>query len=138
VLSEGRVLQSGSPQDIYDHPASPPVALQLGQPRINLLSVRLDGETRVAGDGTPVMQAAPGSAERAVLGVRPEHIEPEGGSHEGEVRVVEYMGPTTTLLVRWADTEIHILTRGRSEVRPFQVLRPRVDASRVVVFPPSQ
>ncbi len=138
VLSEGRVLQSGSPQEIYDQPASPPVALQLGQPRINLLPVRREGETWVAGDGTPVMPAAPGSLDRAVLGIRPEHIEPDGGGHEGEVRVVEYMGPTTTLLVRWAATEIHILTRGRSEVRPFQVLRPRVDASRVVVFPPSQ
>jgi ABC-type sugar transport system ATPase subunit len=137
VLAEGRVLQSGPPQQIYDHPASPPVALQLGQPRINLLSVRRSGEFWVATDGTPVMPAAPGSAERALLGIRPEHIAPEGGSHAGVVRVVEYMGATTALLVRWADTEIHIVTRGRSTVRPFQTLRPHVDRARVVVFPPS-
>lgn len=137
VLSEGRVLQSGEPREIYDRPRSPGVALQLGQPRINLLSVRRDGEFWIARDGTPVMPALPGSAERAVLGIRPEHIQPEGGSHEGVVRVVEYTGPTTTLLVRWADADVHIVTRGPSAVRPFQVLRPRVDAARVVVFPSS-
>jgi multiple sugar transport system ATP-binding protein len=137
VLAEGRVLQSGPPQEIYEHPASPSVALQLGQPRINLLPVRREGELWVAEDGTPVMPAQPGAAERAVLGIRPDHIKPEGGAHDGEVRVVEYMGPTTTLLVRWAGTEIHISSRGQSAIRPFQILRPRVDAARVVVFPPS-
>ncbi len=137
VLSEGRVLQSGPPRQIYDHPVSPPVALQLGQPRINLVPVRRSDDLWVARDGTPIMAAEPGSAEQAVLGIRPEHIAPDGGSHEAEVRVVEYMGATTTLLVQWAGSEIHIVTRGRSEVRPQQILRPHVDRTRVVVFPPN-
>jgi len=134
VLAEGRVLQSGPPEQIYDQPASPTVALQLGQPRINLLPVRRVGDVWTTEDGTPVMPAAPGSASVATLGIRPEHVAPDGGSHEGVVRVVEYMGATTTLLVGWANTEIHIVTRGRGGFRPSQVLRPRVDPAHVVVF----
>jgi multiple sugar transport system ATP-binding protein len=137
VLAAGQVLQSGPPQQIYDQPASPTVALQLGQPPINLLRVQRGGDLWLASDGTPVMRAAPGSGDRAVLGIRPEHVAPDGGGQEGVVRVVEYMGATTTLLVRWAGSEIHIVTRGRSAVRPADVLRPHVDAARVVVFPPS-
>lgn len=135
VLGEGRVLQSGPPEEIYDNPASPTVALQLGQPRVNLLLVRRVGDHWVTQDGTPIMAAAPGSPESAVLGVRPEHIELYGGTHEAEVRVVEYMGATTTHLVRWANNEVHIVIRGRSSVRPSDLLRPRVDPARVVVFP---
>jgi multiple sugar transport system ATP-binding protein len=137
VLAGGRVLQSGPPQRIYEKPESPTVALQLGQPPINLLPVRRADDLWIAADGTPVMPAAPGSAERAVLGLRPEHLTLDGGSHDGVVKVVEYMGATTTLLVHWAGSEIRIVTRGRSAVRPSDVLRPRVDAARVVVFPPS-
>jgi multiple sugar transport system ATP-binding protein len=134
VLAGGRVLQSGTPEAIYDRPVSPTVALQVGQPAINLLPARRsDGFWRTA-DGTPIAPAEGGPRDRALVGVRPEHVAPEGGSHDGIVEVVEYMGPTTTLLVRWADAEIHIVTRGRSAIRPHDVIRPRIDAARAIVF----
>src|SRR3954467_3442407 len=37
VLSEGRILQTGTPEQIYRQPVSPEVAKQLGQPAINLI-----------------------------------------------------------------------------------------------------
>src|SRR5438045_5861717 len=43
VLSAGRILQTGTPREIYERPTSPVVALQLGQPAINLLPVRREG-----------------------------------------------------------------------------------------------
>ena len=39
VLSGGRVLQTGTPEEIYRRPVSPTVARQVGQPRINVISV---------------------------------------------------------------------------------------------------
>jgi multiple sugar transport system ATP-binding protein len=138
VLSEGKVLQSGTPEEIYDRPASPTVALQLGQPAINLLRVRRYGELWRAEDGTPVMPATSDfSADEALLGVRPEDVRLDGGEHDGTARVVEYMGPTTTLLVRWAGSDVHIVTRGQSQVRPFDTVRPRIDAARAILFSPT-
>lgn len=135
VLSGGKVLQTGTPQEIYERPASPLVALQLGQPAINLLPVERSNGFWCTRDGTPLLPANGGPGDRALLGVRPEHVAPEGGEHEGLVRVVEFMGPTTTLLVRFAGTDIHIVTPGRSDLRPSAVVRPKIDAERVVLFP---
>jgi multiple sugar transport system ATP-binding protein len=136
VLSEGRILQTGTPREIYDRPASPVVALQLGQPAINLLPVRrAEGQWR-AHDGTPLMRADASGAVERVLGVRPEHVALVGGeaTSEGVVRVVEYTGPTTTLLVDWLGSHVHIVVPRRASVRPGDRVHPRIDVSRAVLF----
>jgi multiple sugar transport system ATP-binding protein len=135
VLSEGRVLQTGTPYEIYRRPASPSVAQQLGQPTINLIQAQLSGGHWVTTDGTPIAPAPSASPELVLLGIRPEDISTEGGVHAAVVRVVEYMGPTTTLLVHWGGCELHIVTRGRSPLRPNDTLFPRFDPTRIVTFP---
>jgi len=148
VLSEGRILQTGTPREIYERPASPVVALQLGQPAINLLPVRRDAGMWCTADGTPLLAAdATGPAER-LLGVRPEAITPLGLA-EGPaaaqaassartpaavVRVVEYIGPTTTLLCEWAGAHVHIVVPRRGSFRPGDRLSPRIDAARAILF----
>ncbi|HVS10275.1 MAG TPA: TOBE domain-containing protein, partial [Planctomycetota bacterium] len=68
------------------------------------------------------------------LGIRPEHLEPQGGDVPARVEVVEDTGPARILLARWAGQTVHILTRRSLEVRPGDELRPRVDELRVVVW----
>jgi ABC-type sugar transport system ATPase subunit len=72
-----------------------------------------------------------------LLGVRPEHITLDGGDGApvGRVRVVEYIGPTTTLVVDWAGAELHVVVPRRALLRPGDGVRPRIDAARVVLFP---
>ncbi|MEL7133866.1 MAG: ABC transporter ATP-binding protein, partial [Pseudomonadota bacterium] len=60
VLDEGRLVQFGTPRDIYENPRTAYVAARLGQPRINLLPVGLLGEE------------APAGADQ--VGLRPENI----------------------------------------------------------------
>jgi multiple sugar transport system ATP-binding protein len=149
VLSEGRILQTGTPREIYERPASPVVALQLGQPAINLLPVRRDAGMWRTADGTALLAADPtGPAER-LLGVRPEAITPLG-PEEGTVtqaassarppaaivRVVEYIGPTTTLLCDWAGTHVHIVVPRHGSFRPGDRLSPRIDPARAILFDP--
>ena len=136
VLSEGRILQTGTPREIYERPVSPIVALQLGQPAMNLLRVRRGLGQWLSADGTPLMPAeGTGSAER-VLGVRPEDIELDGvePSPEGVVRVVEYIGPTTTLLLDWAGEHVHVVVQRRATLRPGDRVRPRIVAARALLF----
>src|SRR5204863_1902750 len=68
VLSEGRILQTGVPREIYERPATPVVALQLGQPAINLLPVRREGGQWRAVDGTPLMRAEGSGPDERLLG----------------------------------------------------------------------
>ena len=106
VMNGGRVEQLGSPQDIYDRPASIFVAEFIGSPAMNLL--RFEGAvepnaSEVGLGGVPV--AIPASREgRAsgplALGVRPEHVAlvSEGGIR-GKVVGTEYLGTTQIVTV---------------------------------------
>jgi multiple sugar transport system ATP-binding protein len=136
VLSEGRILQTGTPRDIYERPATPVVARQLGQPAINLVPVRREGGHWRAADGTPLMRAETAGPGDRLLGVRPEHIAVLGGAglSAAVVRVVEYTGPTTTLLVDWLGAPLHIVVPRRADVRPGDRVYPRIDPSRAVLF----
>jgi multiple sugar transport system ATP-binding protein len=136
VLSEGRILQTGVPREIYERPVSPLVALQLGQPAINLIPVRrANGQWRAA-DGTALMRAEASGPDERLLGVRPENVALLGGeaASEAVVRVVEHTGPTTTLLVDWLGSRVHIVVPRRATVRPGERVHPRIDPARAVLF----
>ncbi|MEV1295888.1 ABC transporter ATP-binding protein [Pseudonocardia sp. NPDC049635] len=103
VLAEGRLEQVGTPQEVYDAPASTFVAGFIGSPAIGLLPARLHsvgGGLRAVGDGVDVpLGAGEESGGREVLvGVRPEHlrIAPDGAGSgaqwRGTVRLVENLG----------------------------------------------
>ncbi len=80
VMREGRILQTGTPQDLYDHPAHLHVARFFGE--FTLLPARCDD----AGWETPLgrMPATPDLEPPACALVRPEHVrvsdEPDGGA----------------------------------------------------------
>ena len=78
---------------------------------------------------------AAGPGER-LLGVRPENMALLGGeaASEAVVRVVEHTGPTTTLLVDWLGSRVHIVVPRRAAVRPGDRVHPRIDPARAVLF----
>ncbi len=139
VLSEGRILQSGTPEEVYLRPVSPVVARQLGTPPINLLDVRRSGGSWVTEGGVTVTPAEAGDEGRMILGVRPEDIElvarPAGEAPSAAVRVVEDTGPTKVLLIDWAGSDVHVIAPRDLEVRPGEKVFPRVDPARVVLWP---
>src|SRR5262249_10218542 len=49
VMRAGRVVQIGTPRDLYERPATAFVATFLGAPPTNLLPARVDGDRIVAG-----------------------------------------------------------------------------------------
>lgn len=125
VLVEGRILQVGTPQEIYRNPSSPLVARLLGQPTINLIRL-VDGRTEA---GVEVLPGVTGT-----IGIRPEDLAVSGGPHAATVRVVQEMGPTRTLLVRWAGCDLHIVVPKSVPVKVGDTIYPRFDPSRAVVW----
>jgi len=81
VLEAGRIVQFGTPRDIYENPETLYVATRLGQPRINTLPADLFGP-------------APEGAK--VIALRPEHIQ-QGEGSEARVTRVEHLGDQTRL-----------------------------------------
>lgn len=81
VLDHGRLVQFGTPREVYENPVSVYAASRLGQPRINILPADLFG-------GAP--------AGAASIGLRPEHIS-QGEGEESFVNRVEHLGDQTRL-----------------------------------------
>ncbi|MEM8729372.1 MAG: ABC transporter ATP-binding protein [Pseudomonadota bacterium] len=111
VMRSGKILQIGSPRDIYQRPAERFVANFIGES--NFLDATLGGgqvRLRAGGDPMPV-SAPPGVADGAVsVLIRPEHAAIRAGeAGEGEisasVRNVVYSGDATTLHVTLASGE---------------------------------
>ncbi|MDU8942020.1 ABC transporter ATP-binding protein [Ovoidimarina sediminis] len=95
VLDNGRLVQFGTPREIYENPVSLYVASRLGIPRINVLPAGLFG-------GAP--------AGASSIGLRPEHIAQGGGGKPASVTRIEHLGDQTRLHLTLEGHDIITLT----------------------------
>ena len=98
VMSNGKLLQLGTPQEIYRHPANVFVAGFIGSPPMNLLSASATDGRVNAGDLVLEVSGAPSG--ELVVGVRPEALRLMTGATEEQtmqvrVEVVELLGHET-------------------------------------------
>lgn len=128
ALREGKLLQVGTPEEIWHRPLDTFVARTFGQPEINLISGALvDGpEGRVfrSEDGeieVPMHDARVSSGTEVELGVRPLDMEiPENGIPsdfarlDGRVYVVEQLGRELEVTVEIGDNLIAVVTEKTS------------------------
>ena len=96
VLSGGRLMQVGTPRELYDGPANTFVAAFIGSPAMNLLTVPLTGGEVVLNGvtvelGEPAAAAAAGLGD-VVLGLRPEAVELASEGLPARVELVEELG----------------------------------------------
>ena len=94
VLDHGKLVQFGTPRDIYENPVSIYAAGRLGQPRINVLPADVFG-------------AAPANA--AFIGLRPEQIS-QGEGQESFVERVERLGDQTRLHLKFKSHDVITIT----------------------------
>ncbi|QQM31288.1 ABC transporter ATP-binding protein [Martelella lutilitoris] len=102
VLKDGRIMQIGSPRELYEKPDNLFVAQFIGSPKMNILPCTgADGRYEITGHGSgPLPEGTEGTP--ATLGIRPEHIDivkPGEGQISGTVEIVEYLGSDTFLYV---------------------------------------
>jgi len=106
VLDHGRLVQFGTPREIYENPVSLYVASRLGLPRINVLPAGLFG-------------GAPSAA--TTIGLRPEHIA-EGQGKPSKVVRVEHLGDQTRLHLTLEGHDIVTLTDVHTRLEPGDTL----------------
>ena len=108
VLDEGRLVQFGSPREIYEDPTTAYVAARLGQPRINLLPIGvLD---------------APAPSGATVMGLRPENIR-HGQGRDASVTRVEHLGDQTRLHLKVGSHDVITLTDPHSTLNPGETIQ---------------
>jgi multiple sugar transport system ATP-binding protein len=100
VFMDGRVVQTGTPHDLYERPATRQVAAFIGDHPINLIELTLDQENLSAPfEGYSARGAK--QIRHVVLGLRAESLSiADDGPLRGQVERIEYLGASTNLTVR--------------------------------------
>jgi multiple sugar transport system ATP-binding protein len=107
VLDQGRLVQFGSPREIYEQPVSIYAAGRLGQPHINILAADLFGH-------------APGRATH--IGLRPEHIR-QGEGHSSLVKRVEHLGDQTRLHLSFKNQDLITVTDAHTPLKSGDIVK---------------
>ena len=144
ILKGGDIEQVGTPDEVYNRPASVFVGGFVGAPAMNFVRTRVEGSTAVCSGGQRIALDAiqggrprPMEGREIILGVRPEHVfagETSGVALAGRVEVVEPLGSDT--LVHFSLGDAVLTARMPPSVRPQvgETLRTSVDPSRVYLF----
>ena len=142
VLRGGHIEQLGTPEEIYDRPASTFVAGFMGAPAMNLLPVTIAAGRAVLPDGTALPLAAPPARiTEAMLGLRPERLAwlapdaPANGAElTGRAAVVEPLGAETLVTLDIAGHELHARVPPRSVRVAGEQVRLAIDPSDLHLF----
>ncbi len=138
VLNRGRILQIGTPEDIYDRPATTFVAQLVGTPRINLVKANREDGTLHLVDSAIHLPAPEDShlPTSFTLGVRPEDVRPDPeGDFLGEIALIEPLGVETILHIKSGELTLLSLIPGLTDLRRgdqvrFNVVRERLHSFR--------
>ncbi|MEV8466855.1 ABC transporter ATP-binding protein [Fluviibacterium sp. DFM31] len=124
VMNNAVVEQFGTPQEIYDKPATMFVANFIGSPSMNFLDFKGQvgpGATHVVlnGHDTQVPALREGAEGDLVFGVRPEHVRlSDASDYRARVLATEYLGTTQILTLETANGEIKARISAATNVQP--------------------
>ncbi|MCD6070060.1 MAG: glycerol-3-phosphate transporter ATP-binding protein [Microvirga sp.] len=143
ILKGGEIEQVGTPDEVYNSPASVFVGGFIGSPAMNFAKGTIrNGQVMFEdGAGIPLSSRSAGKTgdhdgREVVVGIRPEHFVPAGEGHalSGRVQVVEPLGSDT--LIHFALGSSTLTARVAPEMRPSpgENLSIGVDPSRIHLF----
>ena len=120
IMKDGRIMQVGTPAEVYHEPANTFVAQFIGAPSMNLLAGQAEaGVIRLAtGAEMPMLAPVRGPIQ---VGIRPEDLRPAANGSallHGRVSVAEPLGAATLLYVDVGGTEVIASGPGRDAPRP--------------------
>ena len=141
VMNGGHMEQIGTPEEVYQRPATTFVAGFIGSPPMNLLHGTADGATFTVGNQTLPLPAPAPRTGPLVLGLRPEHAvwaEPGHGTWELTVDVVEMLGSERLVYCRLGDSLFTIRIDGLlAAPKPGDRVPLQIHADRLHWFDPA-
>jgi len=140
VMNHGVVEQFGTPQDIYDHPATLFVADFIGSPSMNFL--RFEGSAPAGATSVQLGDTAMTLPElqepvsgKLVLGVRPEHVAlTDASPYRGRVEATEYLGTTQIVTLSTPHGQIKARTPAAQTAKPGETVGLTLNARTLSLF----
>jgi multiple sugar transport system ATP-binding protein len=152
VLRGGRIEQVGTPDEVYNRPASTFVAGFIGSPAMNFVGGKISGGgTTLMLDGDPAATVLPLADGRArgyahldsadvVVGIRAEHFATTGPCETRLVvtgDVVEPLGSDTLVYFKFGTADVVARVPPTTPAAPGQSLALYVDVARIHLFDPA-
>ena len=118
VLKEGKIVQIGTPEEIYENPNSIYVSQRLGSPKINVLP----GSLFNINDNIPT------------FGIRPENILLGGGKYSGKIISIENLGSETVVAINFEGHELLSSIQGTYKSSINEPINFDVNTNKVLKF----
>jgi multiple sugar transport system ATP-binding protein len=149
VMSQAKLQQVGSPQEVYDHPVNQFVAGFIGSPAMNFLSVELTGSGESAtlkADSVSIPLPAhyregvgATSGKTFILGIRPEHFDMVAGDGPAAIvqtkaDVVEYLGNEELLHTIVSGIDMVAVVSAEHLVKPGDVITLHIPLDKFHLF----
>ena len=145
VMKGGKIMQLGTPDEIYNQPRNLYVADFIGSPSMNFLEGHLEGGVFKVDDMVMPMTGyefvAPQTADRpAVIGIRPEHVvtgelvRNAALQFDAYVDLVEPMGSDTLVYAKLGQHIFRIRMDGQARVQAGETLQIGIDPARASLF----
>jgi multiple sugar transport system ATP-binding protein len=151
VMSQAKLQQVGSPQELYDHPLNKFVAGFIGSPSMNFVETTLTGAGEAATLEAPGVSiplpprfreaVGPTIGRKVIAGFRPEHLD-IGVASSGvatmpaRADVVEYLGNEELLHVDIAGADLVAIVSAAHNVQPGDALTLTVPFEKLHLFDP--
>ena len=132
VFMEGRIVQVGTPHEIFRKPATATVAAFIGTPPMNLLPARLEGgQVHVGGASLPVASTATGDV---LLGVRPGDLRLAAAGIPARVEFVEDFGDSSIVNLTVAGERVKLRAGELPAVREGEAVHLAFDPAAAHLF----
>lgn len=118
VLKEGKIVQIGTPEEIYENPNSIYVSQRLGSPKINVLP----GSLFNINDNIPT------------FGIRPENILLGGGKYSGKIISIENLGSETVVALNFEGHEVLSSVQGSYKSSINEIINFDINTNKVLKF----
>ena len=118
VLKEGKIVQIGTPEEIYENPNSIYVSQRLGSPKINVLP----GSLFNINDNIPT------------FGIRPENILLGVGKYSGKIISIENLGSETVVALNFEGHEVLSSIQGNYKSSVNEAINFDINTNKVLKF----
>jgi multiple sugar transport system ATP-binding protein len=139
VLDNGRLVQVGTPAEVYSNPKNTFVARSVGSPPMNLLPGSVAGDQAVteAGFSLPFASSANGAGAGRLLtfGIRPEDMFLDSGATaHAQVHDIENHGVEKIVTLRVGDEFVRLTASAREKLAIDEQVRFSWNPEKVVLF----
>ena len=118
VLKEGKIVQIGTPEEIYENPNSIYVSQRLGSPKINVLPSSLFNI----------------SNNIPTIGIRPENILLGTGKYSGKIISIENLGSETVVAINFEGHEVLSSIQGAYKASTNETINFDINTNKVLTF----